>query len=90
MSYLVDIVDKINMCRCKISFLSDFFSNSTSIELNTNSQSGLGFFLDEITESFRTFILCYQFGMEMLVKLQYPRSEIFFTDHFLYFRVITI
>jgi hypothetical protein len=48
MSHLIKLADELNMCRSKISFISDFFSLQSPVEFSDYSQYGLSFILDDV------------------------------------------
>jgi len=51
MSQLLDIADKLYVCKSKISFISDFFSHEITVELSKYTKTGLVCYLDDVMES---------------------------------------
>jgi len=51
MSHLIKLADELNICRSKISFISDFFSDRCPVEFSDCSQFGLSFILDDVMNS---------------------------------------
>jgi len=51
MSHLIKLADELNICRSKISFISDFFSDRSHVEFSDHSQFGLSFILDDVMDS---------------------------------------
>ncbi len=51
MSHLIELTDELNVCRSKISLISDLFSHRSPVEFSVHSQTGLGYILDDIIES---------------------------------------
>ena len=51
MSHLIKLADELNICRSKISLISDLFSHQSPVEFSNYSQTGLGYILDDIMES---------------------------------------
>jgi len=51
MSHLIKLADELNICRSKISFISDFFSDRSPVEFSDHSQFGLSFILDDVMDS---------------------------------------
>ncbi len=51
MSHLTKLVDELNVCRSKISLITDLFSHRSPVEFSNYSQAGLGYILDDIIES---------------------------------------
>ena len=51
MSHLIKLADELNVCRSKISLISDLFSHRSPVEFSVYSQTGLGYILDDIIES---------------------------------------
>ncbi len=51
MSHLIELVDELNVCRSKITLISDLFIHRSPVVFSNNSQTGLGYILDDIIES---------------------------------------
>ena len=51
MSHLIELADGLNVCRSKISLITDLFSCQSPVEFSNYSQAGLGYILDDIIES---------------------------------------
>ncbi len=51
MSDLIKLADELNICRSKISLISDLFIHRSPVEFSNYSQAGLGYILDDIIES---------------------------------------
>jgi hypothetical protein len=51
MTQLLDIADKLYVCKSKISFISDFFSHEITVELSKYTRTGLICYLDDVMES---------------------------------------
>ncbi len=51
MSHLIKLADELNICRSKISLISDLFIHRSPVEFSNYSQAGLGYIFDDIIES---------------------------------------
>ncbi len=51
MSHLIELADELNVCRSKISLITDLFSHQSPVEFSDYSQAGLGYIFDDIIES---------------------------------------
>ncbi len=51
MSHLIELADELNVCRSKISLITDLFSHQSPVEFSNYSQAGLGYIFDDIIES---------------------------------------
>ncbi len=51
MSHLINLADELNICRSKISLISDLFIHRSPVEFSNYSQAGLGYIFDDIIES---------------------------------------
>ena len=51
MSHLIKLADELNVCRSKISLITDIFSHESPVEFSNYSQAGLGHILNDIIES---------------------------------------
>jgi hypothetical protein len=56
MSHLIKLADELNICRSKISFISDFFSYQSPVEFSDYSQFGLSFILEDVIISLNQVI----------------------------------
>jgi hypothetical protein len=56
MSHLIKLADELNICRSKISFISDLFTLRSRVEFSDYSQAGLSFILDDVIISLNQVI----------------------------------